>query len=461
MSNVPTKFYELCRLCLSRDGVKLSIFDDEGLSRNVQSKISSCLQVSVSEDDDLPAVLCETCYEKLEMFIEFRMCATNSERALRQFLLSPQVIPQDADDLLKQIHYSTLDKGTVVEEMVVGKEETVIGGGCGSSDSEESLVIKTENDDDGSPSRIHQEIINNVVEINSNRAGEANSLLRSLMSANANSSLDESVSSFSPRLLDNGRSVILMREEVLWPPSEAVLANRTNIQQQPKQQIVQQNGESGDESRGGSGGGRRKQSCPLKSGIDPPPGYRSAEAISRLLEAAHYAGGATAVCVNSGGGSGGNDSGNSGAESAGEDSSSNWSNESMIKANRVVTKRVDLSCSNCGTRTTTIWRRNPTGEMVCNACGLYYKLHNVNRPANMRRDTIHTRRRRPKSASSSPMPIIKQEAASKPAPTSGSSGAGSGGEDCCDDMLAALRRQIQPFVIPGANQDKPLNLVSH
>lgn len=65
--------------------------------------------------------------------------------------------------------------------------------------------------------------------------GEANSLLRSLMSGNANSSLDESVSSFSPRLLDNGRSVILMREEVLWPPNE-VLANRTNIQQQPKQQ---------------------------------------------------------------------------------------------------------------------------------------------------------------------------------------------------------------------------------
>lgn len=59
-------------------------------------------------------------------------------------------------------------------------------------------------------------------------------------------------------------------------------------------------------------------------------------------------------------------------------------------------KRVDLACSNCGTRTTTIWRRNPLGEMVCNACGLYYKLHNVNRPATMRRDTIHTRRRRPK-----------------------------------------------------------------
>jgi len=59
-------------------------------------------------------------------------------------------------------------------------------------------------------------------------------------------------------------------------------------------------------------------------------------------------------------------------------------------------KRVDLCCTNCGTKTTTIWRRNAEGDMVCNACGLYFKLHGVNRPVTMRRDTIHTRRRRPK-----------------------------------------------------------------
>lgn len=61
-----------------------------------------------------------------------------------------------------------------------------------------------------------------------------------------------------------------------------------------------------------------------------------------------------------------------------------------------MTKKVDMSCTNCGTMTTTIWRRNMKGEMVCNACGLYWKLHGINRPVTMRRDTIHTRRRRPK-----------------------------------------------------------------
>ncbi|XP_037805894.1 uncharacterized protein LOC119599982 isoform X2 [Lucilia sericata] len=58
----------------------------------------------------------------------------------------------------------------------------------------------------------------------------------------------------------------------------------------------------------------------------------------------------------------------------------------------------DMSCSNCGTLKTTIWRRSNRGEIVCNACGLYFKLHGVNRPHSMRRDTIHKRRRRPRDS---------------------------------------------------------------
>lgn len=40
-------------------------------------------------------------------------------------------------------------------------------------------------------------------------------------------------------------------------------------------------------------------------------------------------------------------------------------------------RRVGLTCSNCKTTSTTLWRRNNSGEPVCNACGLYFKLHNV------------------------------------------------------------------------------------
>ncbi|XP_034333093.2 transcription factor GATA-4 isoform X3 [Magallana gigas] len=64
---------------------------------------------------------------------------------------------------------------------------------------------------------------------------------------------------------------------------------------------------------------------------------------------------------------------------------------------RSASRRVGLSCANCSTTTTTLWRRNNEGEPVCNACGLYYKLHGVNRPLAMKKDGIQTRKRKPKN----------------------------------------------------------------
>ena len=40
-------------------------------------------------------------------------------------------------------------------------------------------------------------------------------------------------------------------------------------------------------------------------------------------------------------------------------------------------RRTGMICANCQTNTTTLWRRNAQGEPVCNACGLYFKLHGV------------------------------------------------------------------------------------
>ncbi|GFO00819.1 transcription factor gata-4 [Plakobranchus ocellatus] len=64
-------------------------------------------------------------------------------------------------------------------------------------------------------------------------------------------------------------------------------------------------------------------------------------------------------------------------------------------------RRLGMVCANCRTSTTTLWRRNSEGEPVCNACGLYFKLHGVNRPMSMRKDGIQTRKRKPKGSSSS------------------------------------------------------------
>ncbi|CAG2192188.1 GATA-binding factor 2-like isoform X2 [Mytilus galloprovincialis] len=74
----------------------------------------------------------------------------------------------------------------------------------------------------------------------------------------------------------------------------------------------------------------------------------------------------------------------------------NGQNRPLIKPKRRLSaaRRAGTSCANCGTSTTTLWRRNQNGDPVCNACGLYYKLHNVSRPLTMKKDGIQTRNRK-------------------------------------------------------------------
>jgi hypothetical protein len=54
-------------------------------------------------------------------------------------------------------------------------------------------------------------------------------------------------------------------------------------------------------------------------------------------------------------------------------------------------------CVNCSTTTTPLWRRDENGSPVCNACGLYYKLHGHHRPISMKRSVIRRRKRIPVS----------------------------------------------------------------
>jgi len=75
----------------------------------------------------------------------------------------------------------------------------------------------------------------------------------------------------------------------------------------------------------------------------------------------------------------------------------NGTNRPLVKPKncRVSTSRREgLSCNNCLTQTTTLWRRTSEGGTVCNACGLYQKLHNTPRPITMKKEMIQTRNRK-------------------------------------------------------------------
>ena len=84
----------------------------------------------------------------------------------------------------------------------------------------------------------------------------------------------------------------------------------------------------------------------------------------------------------------------------------NGTNRPLIKPknSRVsCSKREGTSCANCSTSTTTLWRRTQGGEIVCNACGLYQKVHGTARPIALKKEALQTRKRKQNKTSSSPL----------------------------------------------------------
>jgi GATA-binding protein len=54
-----------------------------------------------------------------------------------------------------------------------------------------------------------------------------------------------------------------------------------------------------------------------------------------------------------------------------------------------------IACTNCSTNNTPLWRRDFKGHPLCNACGLFMKLHGIPRPMSMKTDVFKTRKRGP------------------------------------------------------------------
>ncbi|KAJ3141344.1 hypothetical protein HK100_007956 [Physocladia obscura] len=66
------------------------------------------------------------------------------------------------------------------------------------------------------------------------------------------------------------------------------------------------------------------------------------------------------------------------------------------KKRRVIAGR---ACSNCNAMETPVWRRSPEGKPICNACGVFAKVHGHVRPIELRKDVVYTRTRKTEKAS--------------------------------------------------------------
>ncbi|ORY45546.1 glucocorticoid receptor-like (DNA-binding domain) [Rhizoclosmatium globosum] len=51
------------------------------------------------------------------------------------------------------------------------------------------------------------------------------------------------------------------------------------------------------------------------------------------------------------------------------------------------------TCTHCNATETPTWRRSPTNQVLCNACGVFQNAHGVPRPLSMKKEVVHRRKR--------------------------------------------------------------------
>ncbi|KAI0401815.1 hypothetical protein F4802DRAFT_396947 [Xylaria palmicola] len=115
------------------------------------------------------------------------------------------------------------------------------------------------------------------------------------------------------------------------------------------------------------------------------------------------------------------------------------------------------TCQNCSTSTTPLWRRDEMGSVLCNACGLFLKLHGRPRPISLKTDVIKSRNRHNKAT----RPDMQKKKQSLPAAVS-SNGNNYHNHDAANAAataaaLAAVRASQQKAANGHGHADSPVS----
>ncbi|CAI4061984.1 hypothetical protein SUVZ_06G0320 [Saccharomyces uvarum] len=110
----------------------------------------------------------------------------------------------------------------------------------------------------------------------------------------------------------------------------------------------------------------------------------------------------------------------------------------------------DIKCSNCTTSTTPLWRKDPKGLPLCNACGLFLKLHGVTRPMSLKTDIIKKRQRSSAKITTNTTPPPSSSG------TASGAAAASKKKNYTASVAASKRKNSLNIITPLRPQDIPI-----
>ncbi|KAF2878957.1 hypothetical protein ILUMI_27230 [Ignelater luminosus] len=109
---------QACRLCLVKDQVNVPIFEEHGDTRQLSIKISTCLPVKVSIDDNLPKKICDGCSCKLDMLYRFYKSSASAEKQLLEWLHQANVNKQSTTNTTDIEYPHSIDESLVKQEVI-------------------------------------------------------------------------------------------------------------------------------------------------------------------------------------------------------------------------------------------------------------------------------------------------------------------------------------------------------